>query len=185
MNRRQKWQYFKDYYLFRTTVVTMLLAAAFFLLWNFWLKPAEKISLYVAVMDEMLDENQKQYLRHSLEAHLSGQGKTGRVVIDDDFYLEKGGLDKLEVYLHNHQVDLVIADRKTFTEFAGYGFYSDLATVSGEGWTDPEARYQIRAAGYREDDNLSFEDTETGRGPERAYGMDISGSRYGMKADRN
>lgn len=177
MNGSQRWQYFKDYYLFITVVVIVLVGIAAFLCWHFWKPKAEHV-LYVAVMDDSLDEEDIKKLQGQLEQRYHVDGKQKKVMIDDNFYTREDGITKLEVYLRNEQVDVIIADKEVFQQLAGYGFLQDMNTV-----LDPEIfeTYEedlCYAAGYRDTKGVSFEDRETGQGEVLPYGVDISGSAF-------
>lgn len=68
MTAGQKWQYFKDYYLFHALLVAFATALALFLFWHF-LKPREDYALYVSVIDESLDHLKKNSFRPSVKKH--------------------------------------------------------------------------------------------------------------------
>lgn len=175
MNISQRWQYFKDYYLFKMIVGIAIVSMGIFLCWNF-LKPIEKNVLYVAVFDESLDEQGTEQLQKQLEERYDADGKLQKVLIDDSFYTQKDGLTKLEVYLSNKQVDVIIADADTFQTLAGYGFMQDMKSALDQ---ETYGKYQnnlFYTAGYQETESISFEDNETGRGEVLAYGINLSGS---------
>lgn len=178
MNAVQRKQYFLDYYLFPTVVGTAVVLIVMFLLWHF-LKPREETVLYAAVIDESLEEEKTQKLIEELEQFYGADGKYQKVMIDDSFYIKDGAQAKLEVYLHSGQIDVIIAEEELYRQFAGYGFFKDIRTV-----LDKEAslRYEddfLYTAGYQENENeeISFEDHETGQGEKLPYGVDISESR--------
>ena len=102
MDRQQKIQYLKDYYLLTAVGVILLIAVAVSLIWHV-ARPRTENLLYAAVIDEFLDEVTEE----------------------------------------------------------------DLEKKYGES-------YQY-AAGYKEDDEVSFEDHETGQGEVKPYGISLSG----------
>ncbi|HIU75887.1 MAG TPA: hypothetical protein IAC62_08405 [Candidatus Pelethocola excrementipullorum] len=175
MNGSQRWQYFKDYYLFITVVVIVLVGIAAFLCWHFWKPKAEHV-LYVAVMDDSLDEEDIKKLQGQLEQLYHVDGKQKKVMIDDNFYTREDGITKLEVYLRNEQVDVIIADKEVFQQLAGYGFLQDMNTVMDHEIFETYEEDLYYAAGYRDTKGVSFEDRETGQGEVLPYGVDISGS---------
>ena len=95
--------------------------------------------------------------------------------IDDSFYVKDGALDKLQVYLHSQQIDVVILDRELFEEYAGYGYFESLDEVTEEDLEKKYGESYQYAAGYKEDDEVSFEDHETGQGEVKPYGISLSG----------
>lgn len=174
MDSVQKKQYFLDYYLARILTGAAAVFAALFLVWHF-LQPRDEAVLYVAVIDETLDTAEKETLTEVLSERYVTDPGCQRVFLDDSFYLQDGGLAKLQTYLHSAQVDVIIASQETWREFAGYGYFREL-----EGFLESENGQGelLYAAGYRETDDteISFEDHETGQGEILAYGMDLSGS---------
>ena len=131
MDRQQKIQYLKDYYLFPAVVVIVLIAVTVSLIWHV-AKPRTENLLYAAVIDESLDEKKLAQATADMGELLGADGKRKTVQIDDSFYIRDGALDKLQVYLHNQQIDVVILDRELFEEYAGYGYFESLDEVTGE-----------------------------------------------------
>lgn len=174
MDRQQKIQYLKDYYLLPAAGVILLIAVAVSLIWHV-ARPRTENLLYAAVIDESLDEKKLAQVTADMSNLLGADGKRKTVQIDDSFYVKDGALDKLQVYLHSQQIDVVILDRELFEEYAGYGYFESLDEVT-EG--DLEKKYGESyqyAAGYKEDDEVSFEDHETGQGEVKPYGISLSG----------
>ncbi len=172
MNRNQRWQYFCDYYLLRTLGVIAAAALAVSLLWHF-LKPAQEWALYVGFVDEKLNRKEADDISRQLEALYESHGNENPVMLDDDFYLEQNGLSKMQVYLSNHQLDVVVAQRETFKVLAGYGFFQDLE----EAVPGIEREALIHVPGYKDSKEITMEDRETGRGKVKAYGIVLSGSK--------
>lgn len=182
MNRKQKIQYFFDYYFVKTAVALVLTGAVVYLVWNY-VRPQPQTALYVALMDEDLKEEEQQELTEELNRLFQVDGKKERVVLDDSFYMMDGGLDKLQVYLFNRQIDVVIADRSLYTELAGLGYFQDMNEVLKDKRGDYEERY-LMAAGYKDNEEISFEDNETGRGEPLPYGVELSSSDRYMALER-
>ncbi len=176
MDRQQKIQYLKDYYLFPAIGVVILIAVAISVVWHI-AKPRSENLLYAAVIDESLDEKKLETAVEDMSSLLGADGEKKTVQIDDSFYIKDGALDKLQVYLHSQQIDVVILDKELFEEYVGYGYFESLDQVTEE---DLEKKYgegYLYAAGYKEDDDeeISFEDNETGRGEVKPYGISLSG----------
>lgn len=174
MNRQQKIQYLKDYYLFPAVVAGILIAVAVSLIWHL-AKPRTENLLYAAVIDESLDEKKLETAVKDMSDLLGADGKKKTVQIDDSFYVKDGALDKLQVYLHSRQIDVVILDKKLFEEYAGYGYFESLDEVTDEDLSEKYGEAYQNAAGYKDDDEVSFEDHETGQGEVKPYGISLSG----------
>lgn len=175
MDRQQKIQYLKDYYLFPAVGVLVLIAVAVSLIWHV-ARPRSENLLYAAVIDESLDEKKLAQVTADMSDLLGADGKRKTVQIDDSFYIKDGALDKLQVYLHSQQIDVVILDRELFEEYAGYGYFESLDEVTDEDLEKKYGEAYQYAAGYKEDDEVSFEDHETGQGEVKPYGISLSGN---------
>ena len=175
MNRQQKIQYLKDYYLFPAVVALVLIAAAVSLIWHV-ARPRTENLLYAAVIDESLAEKKLTQVTEDMSDLLGADGKRKTVQIDDSFYIKDGALDKLQVYLHSRQIDAVILDRTLFEEYAGYGYFESLDEVTEEDLEKKYGEAYQYAAGYKEDEEVSFEDHETGQGEVKPYGISLSGN---------
>lgn len=174
MDRQQKIQYLKDYYLFPAVGVVILIAVAVSLIWHV-ARPRTENLLYAAVIDESLDEKKLAQVTSDMSDLLGADGKKKTVQIDDSFYIKDGALDKLQVYLHSQQIDVVILDRTLFEEYAGYGYFESLDEVTGEDLEKKYGEAYQYAAGYKDDAEVSFEDHETGQGEVKPYGISLSG----------
>lgn len=174
MDRQQKIQYLKDYYLFPAVGVVILIAVAVSLIWHVT-RPRTENLLYAAVIDESLDEKKLAQVTTDMSDLLGADGKRKTVQIDDSFYIKDGALDKLQVYLHSQQIDVVILDRTLFEEYAGYGYFESLDELTDEDLEKKYGEAYQYAAGYKEDDEVSFEDHETGQGEVKPYGISLSG----------
>ncbi|MGN0331755.1 MAG: hypothetical protein ACI4D9_01810 [Lachnospiraceae bacterium] len=175
MDRKQRLQYFTDYYLGKCVIGILGIAVVALLIWNFF-GSNEEIVLHVAVIDESLDEDRMEQMEKELIQFLGVDDKYEKIIIDDSFYSKKDALNKLEVYLHSNQIDVIISDYKTYHQYAGYGFFQDINDVLGKSGETYQKDY-VLAAGYKESEEISFEDKETGQGEEKPYGVDISKSR--------
>lgn len=174
MDRQQKIQYLKDYYLLPAVGVILLIAVAVSLIWHV-ARPRTENLLYAAVIDESLDEKKLAQVTADMSNLLGADGKRKTVQIDDSFYVKDGALDKLQVYLHSQQIDVVILNRELFEEYAGYGYFESLDEVTEEDLEKKYGESYQYAAGYKEDDEVSFEDHETGQGEVKPYGISLSG----------
>lgn len=151
MDRQQKIQYLKDYYLLPAVGVILLIAVAVSLIWHVE-RPRTENLLYAAVIDESLDEKKLAQVTADMSNLLGADGKRKTV-----------------------QIDVVILDRELFEEYAGYGYFESLDEVTEEDLEKKYGESYQYAAGYKEDDEVSFEDHETGQGEVKPYGISLSG----------
>ena len=176
LNREQRKQYFLDYYLFPVSVAAVILAVVCLLGWHFFLKPQPENVLYAAIVDDSLDEKKQAQAVTEVSELLGADGKYRQVHIDDSFYLKDGALDKIQVYLHSEQIDVLILDQDVFEEFAGYGYFRSLDELTEDNLAEKYGTTYEYAAGYRDSDEVSFEDHETGQGETKPYGLSLSGN---------
>lgn len=173
MTWEQRMEYFKDYYLFPTVCTLVAAAVCFLLIWHFFLKE-DQTSFYIAVLDETLDEGEKEKL-------CAGLGKAlgldeDEIIIDDRFYMDGDGLTKLEIYIKNQQIDVLIADEEDYELLCGFGFMKEITQVFDEKFMELYEEQLFFAAGYLDTDEVSFEDHETGKGEVKAYGIRAAAS---------
>ena len=125
MDRKAKAQYFVDYYLGKLIVAVIIIGIGASLLWHFF-KPKDETVLYAAVIEESLDATKLADMTSELEKLCQADGRHQKVKIDDSFYLKDQALARLEVYVESKQVDVIIADQKTFKKLAGDGYFEDV-----------------------------------------------------------
>lgn len=178
MTWKQRLEYFKDYYLFQTVCIMIAIAVGLLLIWHFLIRDNE-VSLYVAVLNETLEAEKKESLQEELGRALGIESE--KIIIDDAFLLENDGLSKLEIYMRNCQIDVLIAGQEDYESLCGFGFMKDLQQVFDETVMEIYEEQIVYAAGYLDREEISFEDYETGQGEIRAYGFGSSEmDHYGM-----
>lgn len=160
-----KREYFFDYYFPRLAAFALAAALVIFLIVHL-AAPRKTYDLYVAVLNAELTGQQKSELMAELEESLAES-----VMIDDGLRLDENGMEKLQVYLANGQIDLILAPPKTYRTLSAYGLLVNLEEVLGQDHAKEYQHLFMNAAGYLDDDNLGFYDSETGRGARLPYGM--------------
>ncbi|MDO5292878.1 MAG: hypothetical protein Q4F05_09025 [bacterium] len=171
LNGKQKLVYFKDYYLVQVIVILAVLAMIGYFCFSIFHKT--EIVLYVACIDDVLEENELKDLERRLNEELGCDGTNTTVMVDDTFYTSEDGIHKLEVYLSSSQVDLIVAEEETYKQLASFGFMQDLNHVMDAKELDENKKILLYTAGYKETDDISFEDQETGQGEILPYGIAI------------
>lgn len=190
---RKKLIQFRSYYLVPTIAIVLAIIAAVLVLTRIFGKREETL-LYVAVFDNVMDGTAKVETENQLLSEfISSSGtdvksaeKTSEeeinvnnglqvVTIDDSFRTTNGkDAERLLVLSANHAVDVLVGSRDVIAAFAGYGYLYDLEELLPSDENLEER--MILLPGYLEDGSNSFEDTETGRGEEKRYGISLSGS---------
>ncbi|MDY2628976.1 MAG: hypothetical protein SOW08_11800 [Lachnospiraceae bacterium] len=175
MDWKQRKEYFVEYYLVKCIAVILLSVTVIFLIAHF-AGPKEENVLYVAVIDESLDSEKLEQMENDLNELLDADGSRRKVIIDDTFFTRKDALTRLEVYLHSSQIDVIIANRETWEQYAAYGFFQNMDDVLGNHEKKLYEDKYLMTAGYQDSEEITFEDQETGKGEEKPYGIDISDS---------
>ncbi len=175
LNRRQKWQYFVDYYLKKTIMILAALFIVIFLLWNF-LKPQDVTILKVAVVNETLDSQKKQNLQEELLKALGKTGKNEKVVIDDSYGNSESDLSRLSILMNAHEIDAIICNEEDFKQFAGEGYFKDITKVLNADEQKEWSDLFVNTAGYLDKEDAKPDYDGTQKGPVKEYGIDISDS---------
>lgn len=176
LNGREKIEYILDYYLAKTLVIGLALSLCVMATFHF-VNNKTKTVLYGAFIDGVLSVEAKSSLEESLMKLCQGDPKKQNVIIDDSFYSQEDAMTKLQVYLANAQVDVIVADREMFTLLAGYGYLQNLGELfKGEGMDGVAEFYYCPGYGEEEDSSDSWEDTQSGQGAIEAYGVDLQSS---------
>lgn len=177
MTWKQRIEYFRDYYLFKTVCAVAAIAVFLLLIWHFFIRDNE-VSLYVAVVNDSLEIEAADRLKENLGEALGIDAD--KIMIDDEFYLEGDGLNKLEIYLKNSQIDVLIAAQEDYEWLCGFGFMKDIQKIFDESVIAAYEKQVVSAAGYLDSDEISFEDHETGQGEVLGYGFCVTEtSNYG------
>lgn len=175
MDGKAKIQYFADYYMGKLIVAVIIIGVAASLLWHFF-KPKDETILYAAVIDESMDAKKLADTTSELEKICQADGRHQKVKIDDSFYLKDQALTRLEVYVESKQVDVIIADQKTFKKLAGYGYFENVDTFAKDNDLRGYENLYVYANGYKDTGDESKEDDDTAKGESLPYGIDLSGS---------
>lgn len=174
MNKRERWEYFKEYYLLKLCVIVALSAFLIYLL-IIILGPKNKLIFEAALINSNLEENKSEMLMTDIENLLKPK-KREIIMVDDSYYMSGSGQDdmaseqKLSVCIFANELDIIIADQMNFEKYAKLGYFYDLAELL------PTDKYSELT------DRLVFAVTET-RKEETAYGISIEGFKNFEKYD--
>lgn len=175
---KKKLQYFLDYYFLKVFAAVCAAAVVFLFLFHYF-RPQPETKLYAAVYDRILDTETKAALAEEL-AGAAGDGVTSRqVIIDGSFRSDSAkDVERIQVLAANHALDVILCSEEAIMrEYAAYGYFEDLSGILSEEMMErAEAEERlVMAPGMLWSDEISFEDTESGQGPECPYFLDISG----------
>lgn len=131
LDKRGKWEFFKDYYLLK--IVVGVIAIAF--VSGFVIKvfgPHTNQILYVAVLGDRLKSEQVTEVTDDLSTMMDTD-KYHEILFDDAFdFSEEGSTfsvnDKITTMLYADVIDVMIVNNQRFKEFSYYGNYKNLDT---------------------------------------------------------
>lgn len=173
LDKKGRWQFFKDYIMWK--VIVALVVVLFVVIMINGSKGSNKNTvLYVAFVDEQLNEDAKNDMTADIE-ELIGVSKNEKVMLDDYFYTSSDGLSRIQVYTSSGEIDVIIADRTEFKILAGGGYFEDISQFMGDDMDDDLKSRLCYAKGYLEGDFVGAEENRNGKGPEAAYGISLEG----------
>ena len=123
MNGKEKWQYFKDYYLKKVFVGAILLVFVGYFLYTV-LSPKPETLLHVACANYVFSEEQIESLKYGFGEYLEMDPETQEIVFDSGYFLngaDYSSAEKLAVLFAAKELDVFIAPESNFTEYAFSG----------------------------------------------------------------
>ena len=175
---KERIQRFLTYELWYTVAAVFAAAAVCFMVWHYFHKAPEPL-LYAAVFDVTLlpeeETRMKGTLADMLRNDKSVEVTPERITLDDRFRSDNAkDLERFQVLLFNHAVDMVIADEEVIRTMAAFGYFQDVRNVVS---SETEKELLFETAGYRDSEEISMEDHETGQGDVLPYAYRLSKSR--------
>lgn len=135
MNSRQKLAYFNDYY--RNKVIIILIAVGLLAsLFHTILSPRPEVVVSIAVINDYWDETGMEKLREDLSKYLELTEGEKEIQIDDSYFLQETGLgneaantQRLVAKMAAGDINVIIADKTKFEEFAESGTFLSLSEI--------------------------------------------------------
>lgn len=133
LSSKERWQYFKDYYLVKTLVIFGVLAFGLWLLSNIF-SPKNETDLYIALINSSSTQEREDEMGKALAELLESEAPEN-VILDSSYFLELEGMDqgslgtiqKLSAQAYSKMLDIVIAGEEEFHYLAEQGYFMDLA----------------------------------------------------------
>ena len=122
----KKWQWFKDYYLKSVLAAAAAVAVVIYMLVRF-LQPANEPAISVAVFDTEISEDSKAQWEEEIRLALGLSSAEDVLIRTGLVSQDANDLTGISVLASSGDVDVIIADRNTFKEMAGYGYFKDLS----------------------------------------------------------
>lgn len=127
LDRKGKFQFFKDYYLPTVlTVLAVLLVGGYYVV-QAVTKP--QAVLYIAVSDDVFDEKKVRELEDAAGTYLGLDNKHEIVTVNTDFNYRNGQLsEQLQSYIYAGSCDIVICSEEGFEGYAQAGYFLEPDT---------------------------------------------------------
>lgn len=132
MNRKQKFTYFKDYYLMKCFFVLLALVFVGSLAYSIF-GPKVDTVLHAAVINGVFSDTTAQSMETDMEARLELDTKKSDVHIDtsffigDDYHYGPSTEQKLVALLMAGDIDIIIAPEKEFAIYVAQGYMAKLS----------------------------------------------------------
>ncbi len=135
MNRSQRIQYFKDYYLMKTAAGLAAVSIGGWFLAAI-LAPKTETDLYIAMINSSAAREKEEKLAGELADLLDCKMPEG-VILDSSYFIQLDGMDqgtmgtvqKLSAQAYSGDLDMIIADEEEFHYLARQGYFLDLAEI--------------------------------------------------------
>lgn len=127
LDKKGKFQFFKDYYLKTIAIIVALVVAGGAYLYHAMTKP--QTALYIAIADDAFDAQQVKKLEKAVETYLNFDTKHQVVEINTNFSFRNGELSRqLQTYIYSGDCDVVIASEEGFQSWAQVGYFLEPDT---------------------------------------------------------
>ncbi|WP_066715363.1 hypothetical protein [Clostridium sp. Marseille-P299] len=135
MNGKEKWQYYKDYYLKKTIMSTILIAFVAYFLYTV-LSPKPETVLHVACANYQFSEEQIEQLEQGFGEYLGINTDKQDILFDPTYILsdfDYTSTEKLSILAFAGELDVLIVPESKFKEYA---FSGSLWSLSDQLPTD-------------------------------------------------
>lgn len=133
MSRKEKIQYFNDYYRNKTIVAVIILGFTVSLIYTAF-SPKPETVLYAAIVNDYLEEEVLSQGASEFLSLLSLDEDNHNIVLDSSYFLSDDSSSvtmaseqKLTTYVFSNEVDIIITDEAQFKKFARMGYFENLS----------------------------------------------------------
>lgn len=132
MNRKEKIQYFNQYYLGKMLVGIVVVCFIGYIIYSF-VKPKVVTALYTAVLDGCIDVETTSSFESDMTERLGLDTKESIVMFDNSYYItsnssySSSNIEKLVVYIAAGDVDVMIGPETTMNQYALAGYFSKMS----------------------------------------------------------
>lgn len=172
MSGKERWEYFKNYYLMKVLGLTVAAVAVVSLLFTI-LSPKEETLLSVAIANGAMTQEQYLAVQKEFDSVLGTDGKKQKTIFDGGYDFEYdlyGSMQKFAIYNAVGELDVTIMPLSVFEVYAPKEFFAQIdKTVSAELCASLSETFV--KCGLNDEDGNPIENSEG------IYGIRIDGTR--------
>lgn len=135
MSRREKLTYFNDYYRNKIIVILIVVGLIVSFLYTIF-SPRPDVVVSVAVVNDFWGEAKLTEMEEELTKYLELKDGEEEILVDDSYFLEESGMgnevantQRLVAKIAAGDVNVIIADKAKFDEFATSGSFAKVSEV--------------------------------------------------------
>ncbi len=135
MGKKEKWQYFNEYYRNKLILLIVGVVAGVWLLYSV-VGPSVESVLYVAVINDYWNDTASEALELDLKEYVNAHPKWEEVIIDDSYYFQGDSstdasqyVQKLAAYIFAGDIDIIVANEEQFEVYATQDYFSNLQEI--------------------------------------------------------
>ena len=169
MSKKERWQYFADYYLGKIVVIIIVVAVVGSIL-HTMLTPKPEVVLSVAVVEDAVNQALYENLQVKFNEAIALDEETQQTVFDTAYNFSNGDYQswqKFSMYNMVGDLDITLMSRSLFEEYAPGGYFSPVALHLSSGLYASLSEYLLETMQQDEEGNL-IPDSET------IYGIELS-----------
>lgn len=132
MTRKEKLEYFNQYYRNKTIAIIVVLGFVAYLLYSMF-GPKVQTVLYTAVLDGCVSNDEVTAFQSDMIDKLGLDTSKSTVVFDDSYYISSqseysaSNQEKLVLYVSTGEIDIIIAPEEVFNQYASAGYFIKLS----------------------------------------------------------
>lgn len=169
MSKKERWQYFVDYYLLKIVAIVVTLAVVGSILYTM-LTPKPEVVLSVAVVNDGANQSLYEALQTEFNAAIALDAETQQTVFDTGYNFTNGDYQswqKFSMYNMVGDLDISLMPLSLFEEYAPGGYFSTIAARLPSDLYVALSEYLMETKQQDEEGNL-IPDSET------VYGINLS-----------
>lgn len=129
LHGKDKWQYFKDYYLKILIGIIIAIVLVIYFVYSIWQSKKNNSVLYVAVTDQYFSEEDVTKLEDSFGEYIGKTSEYDTILFDTSYYLSSydySSMEKIQAMIVAGDIDIFIAPESYFLNYTLSGVMQPL-----------------------------------------------------------